>query len=295
MVLVNADIIAVPLTGSDAETYTNVVQAVINSQQIESFYSIRTIQGPTRDANIYASPAYSLRHSACLIALRQEIWSVLLYRRPFRLPLDPDNDYKSLEPADDFVWTNRILVWCADVLKFCYGSDPATVGSSVPSAPGLERWNTLKAFEQSWNSLQPACFKPLYYQEADPAQGKYFPELWHMNDCQIIGLQHVELARIMLAIYNPRLQRVGLGAHALNRALESQLRRSTLRLCGLALSNRSCQAIMVTAATGISMCGEYFRDLGEQHALVDFMTTLETEHAWPTRAVVEALQEAWTL
>lgn len=52
---------------------------------------------------------------------------------------------------------------------------------------------------------------------------------------------------------------------------------------------------MVTAALGVSMCGEYFHDPGEQAAVVDFMGILEDEHAWPTRTVVEALREAWSL
>ena len=282
------------LTGLDSETYLNVVQAAINAQEA-SFPSFRTIQGPPRETDIYASPSCSVRHSAYLIALRQEIWSVLLYRRPFRLPLGPDNDYTQLEPADDFVWTNRIILWCADVLRFCFGGANVTPGHDDTYATGVERWDLLKTFEQSWDSLQPPCFKPLYYEEPNPTGGKYFPKICHMNDCQVLGLQHVELARMLLAVYNPRRQRLGLGASALNHALESQLQRSTLRLCGLALFNKKCQATMVTAAVGVSMCGEYFYDAGEQTAIVDFMKILEDEHAWPTQTVVSALRDAWNL
>jgi hypothetical protein len=288
------------LTGLDSETYLNVAQAVINSQQDESFYSVRSVQGPPRDADIYASPAHSLRHSASLIALRQEIWSVLLYRRPFRLPLCPNNDYTSLEPADDFVWVNRIFIWCGDVLRFCFGSEntPDTShrrSSSSTEMTRIERWTALKVFEEIWTARQPACFKPLYYSQPDPSIGRYFPEIWHMNDCQILGSQHIEIGRMLLLVYNPRRQRLGLGSRATNHAIESQLRQSILRLCGLALSNKKFQGGMVTAALGASMCGEYFHDPGRQAAIVDFMGILEDERAWPTRTVVEALREAWNL
>lgn len=282
-----------PLTGSDSETYLNVVQAVVNEHQDESFYSVRTIQGPLRDRDIYASPAQSLAHSACLIALRQEIWSVLLYRRPIRLPLCPNNEYLNLSPADDFVWTNRIILWCADVLKYCFGAETNYPSNNTSYMTGIERWDSLKAFEESWDTMQPACFKPLYYQESDVANGKYFPEIWHMNDCQVIGLQHIELGRMLLAVYNPRFQRVGIGANVHKLNLESLLRRSTVKLCGLAISKKQFQAAMVTAAVGISLFGEYFHDDGEQKAIIDFMETLEYLHAWPTETVVSALKEAW--
>lgn len=224
------------------------------------------------------------------MALRQEIWSVLLYRRPFRLPLCPDNDYTSLDNADDYVWTNRIFVWTADVLKYCFGSENSLTPSS---GPRTEHWDALKKFEATWETMKPPSFKPTYYCEANAAEGRHFPEAWYMSDCQILGLQHFELARTLLAVYNPRLPRLGLGATSLFRALEAQIRRSTLRLCGLALSNPKCPAAMVTAAVGVSLCGEYFHDSDEQDAIVRFITKLEDDHAWPTKTVVDALRDAW--
>ncbi|EXJ72394.1 uncharacterized protein A1O5_04898 [Cladophialophora psammophila CBS 110553] len=287
---VNKMAFAAPLTGWDPETYLSVLRGVIESQQNESFYSLRTIHGPPRDCDIYASNNASLAHSACLIALRQEIWSVLLYRRPFRLPLCPDNDYSNLDPAaDDYTWTNRILIWCADVCKFAFGGEAGI----IETGSRVERWKRLKVVQDKWDSVQPACFKPLYYREAEPARGKYFPEEWHMNDCQVLALQHFELARMVLAAYDPDLQRIGLGASSSILTLEAQLRRSTMRLCGLALANLNDQPGMVTAAVGISMCGEYIRDPGEQGAIKGFLNTLEREHAWPTQSVRHALRDAW--
>jgi hypothetical protein len=100
-----------------------------------------------------------------------------------------------------------------------------------------------------------------------------------MNECQVLGLQHFELSRMLLAAYDPNLQRIGLGTSGSMNILESSLRRSTIRLCGLALSDSS-QAAMVTAAVGISMCGEYILNPGEQKAIEDFLDVLEREHAW---------------
>lgn len=271
---------------------------MVNTQDKEDFYSVYTIQGPPRDTDIYAVPATSMRHSACLIALRQEITSVFLYRRPFRLPLDPNHEYVNLPPADDFTWTNRILVWTADVLKFCFGTD-----RSIASTPGsvsnthssrLEHWDLLKKFEHTWATSQPPCFKPIFHRPSDPAANKPFPEYWHTTDCQVIGLQHLELASTLLAVYDPRIPRVGLGAGTAQRRLQAQARQSTLKVCGLALSNqRVCPSAMVPAAIAISIHGENFEDAMEQQALIDFMDKLEAEHAWPTQAAIDALKEAW--
>jgi len=269
-----------------------VVKAVFKPPNEEAFGSVAIIQGPPRDIDMLASPSRSMRHSASLIALRQEIWSVLLYRRPFRLPLYRNNDYTNLGPADDYAWTNRILVWCADVLRFCYGEDNTVPGAGVVEGR-VSAWDRLKAFEYTWEMMKPKCFEPIYQKEPDPSENRYFPHVFQTNDCQAIGLQHIELARILLAVYNPTHQRLGLGASAHQRALELQMRQSTLLLCGLALSNRKHQASMVTAAVGISMCGEYLSDPGERTAVVHFLSILAHEHAWPTLSVIKALESAW--
>ncbi|KAH8816522.1 hypothetical protein F5884DRAFT_226516 [Xylogone sp. PMI_703] len=282
------------LTGSDSETYLNAVQAVFHTQQDNSFGLLSIICNPPKGSDIYAFSMPSLRHSACLIALRQEIWSVLLYKRPFRLSLYPVDSYADFDmaTADVFDWTNHIIVWCAYVLKFCFGGQESNLAVEGGKSR-VEHWNALKDFERNWDHCQIPHFKPIYYQERNPLKGEYFPIEWHHSHGQVIGLQHIELARIMLAVHDPSLQRLGIGASASNKALEKLLKRSTRRLCGLALSNKS-QPTLVTAAVGISMCGEYFEDPGGQAAIVDLMAALESEHAWPTHTVVDALQNAWS-
>ncbi|KAI8202788.1 High-affinity glucose transporter [Colletotrichum sp. SAR 10_70] len=284
------------LTGSDSETYVSAVQAVFHAQQEDTIGLFSIIYHPPRGADIYAPSMPSLRHSATLIALRQEIWSVLLYRRPFRLPLYGAEDCSQFEPdmvADDFDWANRILVWCAYVLKFCFGtSSDNTIDSEDPKSR-VEQWNALKAFEHNWDEHLPPHYKPLAYQERNPEKGDYFPIIWHANDCQVLALQHIELTRIMLAVHSVKNQRLGIGAQAANQAFEELLRDATRKICGLALSNHRDQPAMVTAGVGISLCGEYFHDEGEQQAIVEFMANLESLHAWPTSSVVDALRTAW--
>lgn len=144
-----------------------------------------------------------------------------------------------------------------------------------------------------WEAHKPLEFKPLYFEPADPSSGRYFPVIWHHNACQVVGSQHIELSRILLAVSNPNLSRLGLAARSANLALEEELRCIIRRLVGLALSNPKCPVVFVDAAVGISVCGEYLTDPGEQQAILDFLADLEVRHAWPTAATSAALKKAW--
>lgn len=278
-------------TGNDNETFSVAIQAVFEAQRHPSFGLFQ----PPRDPGIFSPSMPSLRHSACWIALRQEIWSVLIHRRPFRLPILAVKDYADLsrmESADDHDWTNCVLGWVAHILKFCF-SDDADTSTAEGRRTRSEEWDALKAFEKFLDETPPPHFTPLYYQDRDPSEGRYFPTIWMANQCQVMALQHIEMARVVLAVHDSRLQRIGIGASAAQKALGERLRESTRRICGLALCDQRFQAAMVAAGVGVSMCGEYFHDVGEQAAVVELMTTLEREHAWPTRRVLDGLRTSW--
>lgn len=281
---------AAPSAGTDTGTYLNAVQFIINTQRDKSFYAYKTIAGPPRDVNVHDTPAPSLCHSACLIALRQEIWSACLNQHQCRLPISPyEEDTVFDDTTSDFIWANRILIWCAHLLNFCFGREPMSHEDT------LQRWTAFTRFEERWQKHKPHAFHPVYYIKPDPESGIFFPQIWHMNSCQVLGEQHIELARILLAVSNPTIPRIGLGASSANAVLEAELRSITRRLIGLGVSNPKLPPALVTAAVGISMRGEYFTDPKEQEALVEVLVYLEMKHAWPTEATIAALRRAWGL
>ncbi|KAL4963646.1 uncharacterized protein BDV14DRAFT_209751 [Aspergillus stella-maris] len=278
-----------PATGP-SEAYRNAIHFIVNTQKDESFYAYQSIGGPPRDSSVHITPSVSLRHSACLAALRQEIWTVFLYQRPFRLPISPHNDYSLYDPHNGFIRTNRILVWVADLLTLCFNENHFSTTQDK-----VQKWNRLKAVEERWRDQRPAPLRPIYYRERDPENGRFFPEIWYTNACQVAGAQHVELGRILLAVSGPTTtSRLGTGAMSRNYTLAVELRSITRRLCGLALSNKQCLSAMITAMVGIAVCGEYFTEPAEQDALLQLLYVLEYEYAWPTRTTVAALRAAWT-
>ncbi|KAL3462279.1 hypothetical protein BJX64DRAFT_288610 [Aspergillus heterothallicus] len=285
----------VDLTGMDYEIYLGVLRAVVLSQPDYTFGSFDDDYPPPRTADVVNLPFTSLGYSACLVALRQEIWSVLINRRPFRLFRRTGKSYNPPDPSGDFEWCNHIIFWCADVLRFCFGDEGKLFLDGRFPQDRFGQWEYLEGFKRNWETVCPDSFQPLYYRDPDPGKGRYFPELVYMNDCQVLGLQHFEIACILLEAYHPQRPAIGPGATARNLAIDEQVRQRTLKVCGLALSNRKSHATLITAAIVVTMCGELFTDTATQKALLDVLSYVRKEHAWPSQSVLLNLQNAWEL
>ncbi|KAJ5745602.1 hypothetical protein N7520_010784 [Penicillium odoratum] len=281
---ISADSDKVPSMGQDTESALRGIQIFLDSQI-----------GP-------AVSGYGLRHAAYWIALRQEITTAFSKQRTFRLPLGPCEPYRSFEPADDYVWADRLVIHCADVLQYCYGSEEAPrdrpqSSMGILHQPGTDmriaRYEELVEFETLWAELGPPSFKPIYFREPDRSCGEVFPELWYLNNCHVAGLQFLELARILLTVYNPKLPRLGPGQRTAMRSVDEKVRAIVVRLCGIALSNEHSPPGLVTASAAIGMCGDRFTEKFEQNALLGVLAKLENEYAYPTLSTRESLKVAW--
>lgn len=275
--------------GEDSESALRGIQIFLDAQAIS------------------AVAGCGLRHAAYWIALRQEIITAFSKQRTFRLPLGPCEPYRTFEPADDYVWADRLVIHCADVLQYCFGSEEESLPRNTyqstssmgviyppPSTDQrIARYEELVAFETLWAEMGPPSFKPIYAREPDRSRGEFFPELWYLNNCHVAGLQFLELARILLTVYNPKLPRLGPGQRTAMRTVDREVRASVLRLCGMALSNQQSPPGLVNAFVAIGMCGDRFSDRLEQEALLGVLFKLEDEHAYPTTSTRELLKEAW--
>lgn len=254
-----------------------------------------------------AVTGYGLRHAAYWIALRQEATTAFSKQRTFRLPLEPCEPYRSFEPADDYVWADRLVIHCADVLQYCFGSaeeDNPGIRYHSSSSMGvlhtietpemrLARYEELVAFETYWTEFGPPSFNPIYSREPDRSRGEVFPELWYLNNCHVAGLQFLELARILLTVYNPKIPRLGPRQREAMRSVDEKVRSIVLRLCGIALSNEHTPPGMVTACAAIGTCGDRFTDRVEQEALLRVLEKLENENVYPTSPSQKSLKQAW--
>ena len=283
-------------TGEDRETFLHTFQLFVKAQA-NPYFEILGDGGspeylrPGSNSNIRENTlAYlkSFQHATFRVALRQETTIAFMKQRPVRLPLERWSILQGFEAVEDFVWSDRHLYHCANVLHHCFGGE-------VPHGrTNVERWNELKNYEVQWETAKPLSFAPIHYQEPDSKKGECLPHIWLMAEIHITGLLHLDLARILLTVYNPNIPRIGQGVSAAHRRLTEQVHDIVVRLCGTAVSaSESSQPALVQAYMAIAVCGEYFSDAKEQQALLGILSRLEREYGWPTTKTALDLKREW--
>ena len=114
-----------------------------------------------------------------------------------------------------------------------------------------------------------------------------------MSDLHFHSLQFLDLARLLLAVYNPTLPRLGPGSMSATRHLNDEVCEIVVRLCGIAESNPACQPARIAAYMAIAKGGERFEREVERRTLEGVCEALERDGAWPTGTVREELRRAW--
>ena len=76
---------------------------------------------------------------------------------------------------------------------YCYGK----------SRRGNETYDELTDWNRKWWDRIPESFSPLYDDRREILEDELFLVLWFLSDCDVTGVQHVDLAQILLAVFNP--------------------------------------------------------------------------------------------
>jgi hypothetical protein len=122
----------------------------------------------------YSTPN-SLSSASFWVGLRQEIYIATVNHKSIKIDLSatPLDAYRALTPVDDFAWANRAVLFCADVLNFCFGE----------GGLGVDQFRELNAYGASWEKMRPESFTPTYFQETNVDVGRAFPEMWYSHGC----------------------------------------------------------------------------------------------------------------
>ncbi|KAJ5092551.1 hypothetical protein NUU61_007421 [Penicillium alfredii] len=256
----------VPLVGIDDETYLRGTQVFLEAQ------AGTAVRGR------------GLQNAAYWVGIRQEFHTAFIKQRAFRFNLSCCNytTYKTLEPADDFTWANRVILHCAEALTYCYRGDDHNA----------EQYDRLWDYNQKWYASKPPTFEPIYYQPPDHSKDEVLPQIWYIGNSQVTAIQHWHLARILLAAFDPKTPRMGLIQKRAAANREAEIKSNVFRLCGIALSNKTAPGL-ITACMGVSMCGDRITDGLEQEAMLDILIKTEETHALPTGKAQRELKEAW--
>lgn len=290
------------IKGEDSDTFLHTFQIFVKAQSNPYSYIMGDGENPEylrpgSTAGVVQNTLAFLRsfqHATFRVALRQETTRAFLKQRAVQLPLETWTILQGFEGAEDFVWSDRHLYHCANVLQFCFG------GAGLTGKSQAESWNELWKYQLHWEESKPLSFSPIHYQEPDPNKGECLPHIWYMADVHVTGLLSLDLARILLTVYNPHIPRIGPGVSAAQRRIADEVHDIVIRVCGTAMSQAgsgvpgpSSQPAMVQAYMAIAVCGEYFSDGLEQQALLGLVERLTLDHGWPTGKTATQLKGEW--
>lgn len=222
-----------------------------------------------------------LRQAAFWVGLRQEIYVAFVNQRSIIPDLSHVNFDRSFDAAEDNVWTCRMVVLCADVIRWCFGEEDHSTTA----------YTYLTDMVDQWHSSKPQSFAPIYYEP--PGPDNVFPELWYVQDEILIGLHYYHIARILLASYNPRIPRLGPGRALAIRKMDEEVKEHVLASCGMTMSNSLTAPNFTYASMGVTMAGDKFTERREQEALIDVLRICDERYAWPTGHAISNLKVAW--
>ncbi|KAH8201275.1 hypothetical protein TruAng_004592 [Truncatella angustata] len=293
------DFLLVPLIGADHELHLHGIQLFMSN--------ITSPSSPETLSSLELAPVSSLRRACFWSGLRQEIVVGFAAQRPVKLNLDHAWVDRSLNsPATDDVWANRIIIHCADVLRYCFGGEAAS--------GAIDEWRRLQEYDEAWLRARPSSWLPFAYSEPDKTKGEVFPTVLYLGSAVVIGNAHAIFARALLMCYDPTIPRIGPGQKLAQQKLDvgasvfAKVARLALNpfppfmqrmpiiireLCATALTNRATVPAMFTASMGVTMCGDRFSDDGERGGLLNVLVKTEAEHFWPTGGAQDHLKKAW--
>ncbi|EXJ53542.1 uncharacterized protein A1O5_13213 [Cladophialophora psammophila CBS 110553] len=253
----------------------------------------RHLFGTTRILNSIASFAADggLRESASWVSLRQHIYISLTSQHPLTINLTNYRHSSVFHVSDDESWANRIIFIFARMLTYVFGEDNKQLS--------LEQWAELDAEVAAWEVSKPWHFTPLFVESPGVSALKSnrspWPELYVCNPAQVVGLQHYYFAKIVLAIYDPRLSKLSFGSLRLRRDSESMVRECLRMVVGLAVSNDHVQTAMFQGSHILSACGMYLNNREEQEAAVSFLEQMTRRMGWQTSHIIRGLKEQWQI
>ena len=232
-------------------------------------------------AQRHAAGSEGLRKAAFWVGLRQEIYVAFVNQRPIAIDLEDSSIHSSTEPAEDHIWSCRMVALCAEVIDYCFGEDDQSTSA----------YSRLSDCVDNWHACKSPSFSPMFFREPDA--DSVFPECWFLSDEIIIGWQHYYVAKLLLCAHSPKVPRLGPARTMALQAIDEELKHYVRLLCGIALSNPDLAPNFTYASMSIVAAGDKFTEQGEREALLHVLGLCDTQYAFPTGHARENLRAAW--
>ncbi|THX28670.1 hypothetical protein D6D12_04663 [Aureobasidium pullulans] len=140
-------------------------------------------------ANIAPSlaPYQKLAEAAFWTAVRQEIYNAFTKERSFDMILPAGKVHGATQ-------INRLVLHAAEVAKWRWGGKSS------------DEWSRLKSVQQLLQAEVVSRIIPIFQRPVSIADGEAFPTIWYNADAQVTGIQHFELAKMLLVAENPLIE-----------------------------------------------------------------------------------------
>lgn len=232
-------------------------------------------------AQRHATSPKSLRQAAFWVALRQEIYVAFVTQRSITMAFESSAIDWSKEATGDHGWSCRMVALCADIIRFCFGSDDRST----------TEYDNLSNLIEEWHSGKSQSFTAVYFREND--DDAVFPDIWLLGDEIILGWQHYYIGKLLLCAHNPRVPRLGPRAAFAVSQMDNEVRDYVRKLCGIAISNPDTAPNFTYASMAVAMAGDKFTERRDQEALLHVLKVCDSQYAIPTGHTHENLTAAW--
>ncbi|KAH8178095.1 ARCA-like protein [Sarocladium implicatum] len=228
---------------------------------------------PIIDAILRSPPSrhlFAMRgvtQAAHWMALRQEIYHSFTRREPPQMVL-------AAEYWTDASKANKSVMHTVQVAKWCWGDR------------SQHEWDRLMAQQHLLEEQVLVDYQPILKKSPDKAQGEIFPTVWYGSTIEVTSNQQAIISRSVLMAENPRLHHRDTPRPQW-RQLENDVKLLILELCGIALCHPASPPVLVNAAIGIQLYGDFFTDQYERQALKGVVEKYRDTHAWPVKRLLD--------
>ena len=220
--------------------------------------------------------------------IREDIYAALYNQRPLKADIWSCNveiNFDSGE-TDCCKWANWAVWVAAETVTFSFGP------GGDDKAAALADWERLWSLTEEWRLKKPSAFAPIFVQDRDTSNGKYFPQIYHSQIWHVVGWQYYNLAKMLLLAHKPARDRVGLRFWRDLQSLQDEVVRHFRALVGLCLCSGQV-APRYQVCMGVLACGSWLTDVNEQTELLQLLERCDSENAWPTAMMIKDLKEEW--
>ncbi len=169
----------------------------------------------------------------------------------------------------------------ASILNYVFGGEH-----------GPNSWSDLEAEAEAWNLTKPWYFSALWTEESAD-ESHTWPKLQTSDPTHAVGLQYYCLCKIVLAIYDPRLTKLGFASHKLRKVSEATVVDNLRMAVGLAVNNPDVSNAMFQGSHILTVCGSYLHDPKDQEAAVEFLIGMQKQMGWRTTQIIQDLKDQW--